>query len=329
MQTEQEKKPRKKFVEAFKENFSKIVIILVSIVYIGQGVFKITKKDTTLIAIFGAIGLSIVVGLVISSNLKSMGLRDGRRSDIFLNSMKTYGLAKEKATPYFDKLFYWCEFKNDQELEVKRKEIVQSAGLNWKAFKFGYYEEHQEKLSEKQIEALEKAKTCTVNRMTSQEILSDLPKMKWGKFGTESRFGESEQEYKIRGLVLNSISRFFVGIICGLYGLSPIFSQENLTEIIAGVVWNTIQILLWLSLGLMEYSNSKDFIEVEYRQTHIIQKTELLNEFIVTMENNPKIIEEYDENAEIDQYIKEFIESKIKEREKTNDGENEQEGIAS
>lgn len=316
MQTEQTRKPRKKFIESFKENFSKIVIVAVSLVYIGQGVFKIQKKDTTLIAIFGAIGLSIIVGLVISNNLKAMGLRDGRRSEIFLNSMKTYGNAKENATPYFDKLFYWCEYKNDQELQVKKKEIIQSAGLNWKAFRLGYYEEHQEKLSEKQIESLEKAKTCTVNRMTSQEILSDLPKMKWGKFGSDSRFGESEQEYKVKGLILNTISRFFVGIVCGLYGLSPIFSKENLSEIIAGVVWNTIQILLWLAIGLMEYSNSKDFIEVEYRQTHIIQKTELLNEFVVTMKNNPKVIEEYDDDYEIELFVQEYIESQANKRKK-------------
>lgn len=318
MQTEQTKKPRKKFVESFKENFSKIVIIAVSLVYIGQGVFKIQKKETSLIAIFGAIGLSIIVGLVISSNLKNMGLRDGRRSDLFLNSLKIYGETKEKATPYFDKLFYWCEYKNDQELLVRKKEIVQSAGLNWKAFKLGYYDVHSEKLSDKQKESIEKAKTCTINRMTSQEILSDLPRMKWAKFGSNSRFGESEQEYKVKGLIFNTISRFFVGIVCGLYGLYPIFSKENLSVIVAGVVWNTIQILLWLAIGVMEYSNSKNFIEVEYRQTHIIQKTELLNEFIVTIQNNPKVIEEFDEDYEIELYIKEYIENQANKRKEEN-----------
>lgn len=322
---DQERKPRKKFVESFKEFFPKLVIIAISIVYISQGVFKITKRDTTLLAIFGAIGLSIIVGLVISANLKNMGLRDGRRSDIFLSSMKIYGDTKEKATPYFDKLFYWCEYKNDQELEVKKKEIIQSAGLNWKAYKVGYYEEHTERLSDKQIESVEKAKTCQIKRMTSQEILSDLPKMKWGKFSDESRFGESEQDYKIRGFVFNTISRFFVGIVCGLYSLSPLLTQENFSQVIAGVLWNTIQILLWLALGIMEYSNSKDFIEVEYRQTHIIQKTELLNEFIVTMQNDPKKIEKYDEDAEIEQYIQDYIAQKARQREeeKVNDGQNE------
>lgn len=300
-------KSKKKLVDVFRENLQKLVIFLVSILYMVQGIFEIQQRESTILDILGNISLSIIVGIIISSNLNSMGLKDGRNSEIFTLSVKTYGLAKEKATPKFDKLSAWCEYKNAWELEAKRKEIIQGAGLSWKGYKFKYYENNFEHLSDSQKEALKKAKNCKIDRISSQELLSDLPKMKNVGHG---RFGESEHDFKVRNFQLDLISRIFMGVILGLYGLEPLVTGENLNEIISGVIWNTMQIILWLSLGLMKYANARSFIEDEYRQTHIIQKTELLNEFIVTMENNPDVIKEYDEDEIIESYIEEFIREK-------------------
>lgn len=311
--TNNNNKKRRKLTEIFKENLQKIIIIAVSIIYIVQGIFALGTKDTTIWDILGNIGMSIVVGVVISSSLNSMGLRAGRYSDIFTDSLKAYGNAKEKATPHFDKLSSWCDYKNAQELEAKKKEIIQNAGLNWKAFKLGYYEkeEHLAKLEERQVKALRDAKFCKISRLVSYEILSDLPQGKninvFGKTITPKRFGEDEGGYKTRNAVTDLFTRIFMSIICGAYTLIPLINAENKAEIIAGMIWNAMQILIWLTFGLMKYSNAKSFMEDEYRQTHIIQKTELLNEFVITMEHNPNVINEYSEDAEIDQYIAEYI----------------------
>ena len=70
---------------------------------------------------------------------------------------------------------------------------------------------------------------------------------------------------------------------------------------------------------LLKYSNAISFIEDEFRQDNIILKTEYLNEFNVTMMNNPKVIEEFDEEEEINDYINSLVEKKIEEKEKEND----------
>lgn len=300
---ENKKPDKKRLPEFFRDNIQKIIIFLCCVLYMTQGIFDVVKKEATIWEILGNIGISVVVGVLISSSLNSMGLKDGRRSDIFINSMKAYGGAKQKATPLFDKLPAWCEYKNAWELEMKRKEIIQSNGLSWKAYKFGYYDKHPEKLNDKQKKALEKVKECTVYRLTSQELLSDLPK----NFQTDNRFGESEREFETRNFLYDIISKIFMGIVLGLYGLEPLLTGENFAEIIPGIIWNTMQILLWLSLGLMKYAKARSFIEDEYRQTHIIQKTELLNEFMVTMEKNPNVVKEYDEDEYINNYIDEYI----------------------
>lgn len=318
MNDKEQIKRRKKLSEILKDNLQKIIIFLVSILYISQGLFKLQRKEATLWDVLGSIGLSIIIGVLISSNMRIMGLRDGRKSDVFVASVKTYGKAKEDATPHFDKLPSWCEYKNSWELEIKKKEIIQENGLNWKAFKLGYYEDHKEKLNEKQLEALENVKNCKIARINSQELLSDLPK---NKFRSTNRFGESERDYTNRNNLIDFLTKSFIGICSGLYGLMPLITGDNATEIISGIIWNASQIVIWLAFGLMKYVDAKSFIEDEYRQSHIIQKTELLNEFIVTMEKNHGIIDEYDEDLELDEYINKYIKEKEKmnKKEETND----------
>ena len=210
-QIKEQAKKKRKFSEVVRENLQKITIFLISFIYIIQGMFQIKHRDTTIWNILGSIGISIVVGFVIASNLRSMGIRDGRRSEIFIGSMMSYAKAKERATPEFDKLSSWCEYKNAQELEFKKKGIIQSAGLNWKAFKLGYYDDEKNltKLNEKQLEALEEAKYCQIYRINSQELLSDLPSL-FGKNG--SRFGQSQNEYLIKGGIIDILSRILYAL---------------------------------------------------------------------------------------------------------------------
>lgn len=318
-----EVKKRKNFIDFFRDNFQKIILIIICILYISQGLFSLEKKDATLLEIAGSIGLSICVGVIISNNLRSMGLKAGRTSEIFIASMETYGEAKQKATPMFDKLPSWCEFKNAQELEFRKKEIIQGAGLNWRGYKLGFYDEHPEKLNEKQKTAYEEAKNCKIVKFYSNELLSDLPSI---DIRTKSRFGKSIRDYKRNEAISEVIIKVFIGIICGLYGLQPLLSEGNFQEKFAGIIWNSMQIILWLTMGLLRYADAKSFIVDEYRQTHVIQKTELLNEFIVTIENNPKAIEDYDEDLEIDSFIEEFLERRTKKEEILNE-KDEQETI--
>ena len=297
-------KRKKTFVEFFKDNFQKIIIILICVVYISQGLFGFQKKDATLVEVLGSMVLSTFVGLIISGNLRSMGLKSGRNSEVYVASVQVYGEVKQKATPHFDKLPSWCEYKNAQELEFKKKEIIQGAGLNWRGYKLGYYDEHQDRLNEKQKSAYLEAKNCRIIKFYSNELLSDLPKI---DLRTQNRFGKTEREYKREEGISDFVTKFCLGVICGLYTLQPLLTENNKQAIIAGIIWHTIQIILWLAMGALRFADAKSFIIDEYRHTHVIQKTELLNEFIVTMQNNPKVIEEYDEDLEIDEYIEEFL----------------------
>ena len=304
--TENEKENKRfNLGEYLKDRLQFIAILVVSIIYIFQGFFELVQKDTTVIDILGNIGLSIIVGLVITTILNNSGLKDGTNDEKYVASMRAYGETKQKATPYFDKLSSWCHYKNEEDLEYRKKDIIQGAGLSWKGFKVGYYENNQDNLSQEQKNALNNAKKCQIIRIRPDDLLSDLPKSQAIENG--NKFGEGRDEYLRKEVIIDVITRVAMSIICGLYILKPIINDEAL----GNILWNTGQIVIWLSFGVIKYYNARSFMVDEYRHTHIILKTEYLNEFIVTMSNNPDVINKYNnEDDEIDKFIEELITKK-------------------
>lgn len=307
--TENEKK-KIKFGDYLKDKLQFIAIFVVSIIYIFQGFFELVQKDTTILEILGNIGLSVVVGLIITTTLNNSGLKDGTTDEKYIASMRTYGDTKLKATPYFDKLSSWCHYKNEQDLEYKKRDIIQGAGLSWKGFKVGYYEKYQSNLSEEQKKAISDAKKCKIARIKSDDLLSDLPKTITRE---NDKFGEDRKDYLRKEFVTDLFTRVGMAIICGLYVLQPIVSSEAL----GNILWNAGQIVIWISFGIIKYFNARSFMVDEYRHSHIILKTEYLNEFVITMQNNPSVIDKYNnEDNNIDKFIEDFIN---KQKEENND----------
>lgn len=289
-----------KISELIKDKLHILIIIAISIVYISHGLFSFEQTEKTPLEIIGNIGWSLIIGMVITTMFSNQGLRDGRTTLLFINSLKAYAEAKLKATPFFDKLATWCSYKNTHDLEVKKKELVESAGMNYKAYIVGYYDEHPEVLSEEQLKVLEDVETCKILRITQRELLSDMPR---NKYSDKHRFGETVLEYNSKNLVVDFVTRLGMSVVCGLYTLKPAMEADW-----AGLVWNLLQIFMWLGLGIQKYTASKYFMEYEYRQSHLVQKTELFNEFVVTMQNNPQVIYTYDVN--IDEEVAKFIKEK-------------------
>lgn len=296
-------KTKKNVKQIFKDNVQKVVICIVSLVYITQGLFKFSRNEASIIEILGNIFMAIILGVVISDILRRMGIDSGKKDSLYIESLKSYGSTKANATKYFDKLSAWCEYKNFQELEAVKKDIIQRAGLNWKAYKLGYYKEHQSGLTQEQLHSLDKADKCTIIKISPQELLSDMPKYKRQK----TKFGKSIQSYNTLDVSFETFNKILIGIIFGLYSLKPIMLDEN---VVSGIIWNTFQIMMWLSFGIIKYFNAYNFIVDEYRQTHIINKTEYLNEFIITMQNNPTVIEHFGDEDEINKYIDQYIQER-------------------
>ena len=58
-----------------KDNLQKILLVIVSILFVLQGMFTIAKKDTTIVNILGSMSITAVVGITISNLYNRMGIK--------------------------------------------------------------------------------------------------------------------------------------------------------------------------------------------------------------------------------------------------------------
>ena len=220
-----------------------------------------------------------------------------------------YAEAKEKAKKYYDKLPAFCAYKTETEKINIKREIITNANLSFLKYLKGYYNENKNSLEEYQIEAIEEANKMRIEPYQTSKILSDLPNDI--KKNIKSRYGKDEKQYIVEKNISGLFSKIIWAILSGYYTLGPL-NQDNIPQ----AVWNALQIAIWLAFGSIDYINAKEFINNEYRQTHVIQKTAFLEEFITLMENEPKKLDKYDDELQ----FKEFLEKKEKREEKIENG---------
>lgn len=293
------------FIRVLKNKVYILAIVIVSAGYIFYGWFSLSKTGKSVIEIIGSCGMALIIGLSITTFLRKEGLKNARNSDLFKSSQEIYADVKEEITPYSDKLPMFCAYKTEQETNNLKREKIINVNLNYSRWLDGFYDNEiiYNKLEDYQKEALEEVKKIKIEPYKSSELLSDLPNQ---KYKNEKRFGIDTKEYERYKMVSSLLSKILIAIISGYYTLSPLKDNN-----IAQTLWNSIQIAIWLLFGSLDYNNAKDFILNEYRQTHIIQKTALLNEFKTIIQKDPTKLDKYDDYELL---------KKLKEKEKQEDG---------
>ena len=109
---------------------------------------------------------------------------------------------------------------------------------------------------------------------SNQNIVNDF----MNQFGTKDN------------ILKDAIMMLFWSAIFSGYILMPIINGDTLPS----VLWNTWQVICWVAGGVSKYQDAKDFMVNEYRQTHLVEKTETLGEFLSIMENNESLLDKYD-----------------------------------
>lgn len=302
IQVTKRKNPAEIVMNWFMEHIDTFVFLGISILYIIQGLFKVLKTGETLINIIGSILISGAVGLTIYTTLRRMGIKRGRNSDVFIASNELYGETKDRTKPFRYKAPAFCRLKNEQMLNDAKKEFIEENGLNYKLWLDGVYETEENRiklgLEDYQIKVLEEINNIKIAPITTRELYSDLPKMSKKQQLLYGVWGKDDKAYSVMSGFTDAISMIFFAVLGGYYTLEPAINDKSL----ANALWNAMQLAVWIGFGLMKYNQSYSFMVNEYRQTHIIQKTEILNEFISIEESAPQRLDKYDyEN----QYIKE------------------------
>ncbi len=272
------------FLDLLFKNSSYIAVALVSIVYIASSLVLISKTGKSVYEILGTGALSLIAGVLINSAFRSMGIRRGEADERTISTKELHAQAVEEITPYFDRLDSFCEMENTRILKRVRGRILLSAGLKYDSCfdeNGGIREldltECADKTKAKRIlRAYKKAQNVRVKPLSPFLLTCDST-----DYNNPYDFGKSKREFDAKRGVSDVVLRLIMALIFGYFGVTLV-SEINL----ATIIWNTLQIVMYITSGIIGMYSSYSFIVDEHR-SGIIKKIDVLQKFKLYVDKNP------------------------------------------
>lgn len=287
----------------FKENISIIAIILVSIVYIFYGVITIDKTGKSIGQIISDGAVSFLVGYAVKCLLNTQGLVNGERSESFVSSKKFYLRLLDETSNIQHYLPRYCDMENEKTLKRVQVAILRTHNIKYEDFINNNLD--YQKLDKKQLKAVYKARSVTINLLNDAILLSDSQ--------VSLDTGKDLRVNKINYLKSSNVRAFIIGLLFGaLFGYYGIVNQ-GLDW--ANAIWCAIQIAIYLAFGAIQYFSAYTFMADTYK-TALVRKANHLERFKNMHNENPDIFktEEELEKAKLkeeENYKKELLENRI------------------
>lgn len=270
------------FTEFLYRNAGYLAVALVSFVYIASSLITISKTERTVFEIIGAGVLSFIVGFLINSAFRSFGVRKGDESDKMISTVTLHGEAVDAIVPYIDRLDEFCDIENKNALFKIRQKILSNAGLRYDDCfdengipkeitidcKNKDMREEKEKAYSKAIKI--KIKPLLASNLTSDGVSEDNP----------FDFCKSKKQFTTQKNTFDIISRVILAIIVGSFGVAMSENADYST-----VIWNALQIVMYIFGGVIQMYASYSWIVDDYRQS-IIKKIDYLQKFKIFAEKN-------------------------------------------
>ena len=119
------------FLDLLFKNSSYIAVFLISIIYITSSLLLISKTGRNVYEILGTGAISLIVGVLINSSFRGMGIRRGELDEKTISTKQSHAQIVEQITPFIDKLDSFCERENALALKRVRGAILLRAGLKY------------------------------------------------------------------------------------------------------------------------------------------------------------------------------------------------------
>lgn len=254
-----------KLVNFTRRNAVNLVIVVVCLVFILKGLTEIAETGKTVAEIIGDGVLAFLVSFTIKTLEGQNGIDAGKRTDKFLGSKKYYGDTLEKQSPIQEHLDAFCDYENAEQIKRIQRTILRRANLGHFDLSKPYNPKDYTKQERK---AIKKALRVKIYLLTPTILLSEME-------NADDETRELKQGVKAyqtgRG-----VRNFVIGAMCAFvfayYGL-------KMAQGYAGIIWASVQVSIYLILGLVEYINCYNFIIEEFRNK-IIRKANYLEKFM-------------------------------------------------
>lgn len=277
---------KKNFAEIFYKNAGYVVVALISIVYIASSLILIEKTGKSVPEIIGTGVLSMIVGLLINGVFRSLGIRKGDENEKTISTNNLHAKMVDDISPYIDKLDEFCEHETKKALQNVRTKILAREGLKYSdhfdsdgvAKNVRYtIKEGMPRAEAKAIKAKGKAfkrairakiKPLLASNLTSDGVKADNP----------FDFGKSKKQFTSQKNASDAVIRVLMALIFGYFGVS-LTSDIN----VASLIWNSLQIIMYVCGGVIQMYNSFSWVVDDYRQS-VIKKIDILQKFKVYSE---------------------------------------------
>lgn len=287
------------FFDAFYKNAGYLAVILISLIYIGGSFILISKTGKSVYEIVASGILSMITGLLINGIFRSLGIRQAEGDPRTVSTAKLYSDSVEAIVPYIDRLGEFCDNENRRALYSIRTKALARAGLKYNDFfdENGVLYSHDYELySDEEIlgatrsrarkmKCVNRKRRQSYNKAIKTKIKLLTPSTLTSEGAKENDpfdFGKSKKEYSAQRNLSDMISRILMAIIFGYFGVSFV-SEVNP----ALLIWNTMQIIMYITSGVIQMYSSFAYIVDEHRQS-VIKRIDYLQKFKIYAEKAPK-----------------------------------------
>ena len=297
------------FAEMFYKNAGYVVVVLISFVYVASSLINISRSGKSVYEIVGTGVLSLILGVLINGIFRSMGVQKGDCDERTLATNALHGRTIEEIIPYIDKLDDFCEMENKRALKTVRTRILAREGMKYS----DYFDDEGNPINAKfkmqnsknnpsvtqachlplTKEATPHPSPAATPSPTGEGYVVDRAKRKAYKRALRVRikpllssnltsdgvkatdpfdFGRSKKSYTTRRSASDVIIKLLMALIFGYFGVT--LSEPN----VASIIWNSLQIILYISSGIIQMYSSYSWVVDDYRAS-IIKKIDYLQKF--------------------------------------------------
>ena len=297
------------FAEMFYKNAGYVVVVLISFVYVASSLINFSRSGKSVYEIVGRGVLSLILGVLINGIFRSMGVQKGDCDERTLATNALHGRTIEEIIPYIDKLDDFCEMENKRALKPVRTRILAREGMKYS----DYFDDEGNPINAKfkmqnsknnpsvtqachlplTKEATPHPSPTATPSPTGEGYVVDRAKRKAYKRALRVRikpllssnltsdgvkatdpfdFGRSKKSYTTRRSASDVIIKLLMALIFGYFGVT--LSEPN----VASIIWNSLQIILYISSGIIQMYSSYSWVVDDYRAS-IIKKIDYLQKF--------------------------------------------------
>lgn len=292
------------FSQFIKDNLVNMVIVLICLVYILRGLITIGETGKTWYEILADGLLAFFVSISIKILMRKKGLNNGFNSDKFIATTNEYGKQiVDKIDGHTEELEKYCLLKNDERLRIEQRNFLLRNGLDYETFEKGEYDDRFEnepnkKVRKKKLNLLRKCRNLKVYKYTSVLITNAYCNAE-----SESKLlSQSSQRYEKSNAISNILIGLIIMFLFGYYGVK----SGNVQELWKNVIWCSIQITLYLVLGVIAMLNAFDFV-TETLRGKINRVISIIDDFSTMRINHPEYfnkerkVEENGKNTSVEQ----------------------------